>query len=147
MARFLVYVVLSLTLGACAPTVTLRTLPVHTDFSVPAGKAVIYLYRDEEFGGAVPLKVSVNDVAIGKTTGKTFFRLVVKPGTYLINSESESPVSLQLITENGKNYYVWQEVNMGMMSPKIRLHLVDLSEGQAGVKASNYLNPLNSIDN
>ncbi|WP_168196438.1 hypothetical protein [Bdellovibrio sp. NC01] len=33
-----------------------------------------------------------------------------------------------------KNYYVWQEVKMGILWARTKLHKVDEAEGQAGVR-------------
>jgi hypothetical protein len=49
-------------------------------------------------------------------------------------SKTENDVTLDIDAQPGKNYYVWQEVKMGMFAARSALHLVDETTGEAGVK-------------
>lgn len=114
-----------------------KTFPVQTD------KANLYIYRNESFGGAVTMKVSVNDMPIGKTGPKSFFWLKVKPGTYNISSEAENTSLVTVVAEGGKDYFVWQEVKLGLLFARNNLQTVNAATGKAGVLDSQliYVDP------
>lgn len=103
------------------------------EFSSKPGVAGIYIYRNESFGGAVTMDVSVDGKALGKTAANTFLYKEVKPGKHTVTSEAENTENLELNTVSGKLYYVWQEVKMGLLYARNKLHLVSADEGKKGV--------------
>ena len=102
-------------------------------FAPPAGKASLYIYRNENFGGAIPLTVAVNGRTLGQTGPMTFFRLDVPSGKYNVESHAENVSALSLTTEAGNNYYIWQEVKMGMWMARSLLQQVDEAKGKEAV--------------
>jgi hypothetical protein len=103
-------------------------------FAVPAtGKANVYVYRNEVIGGAVKMDLALNGKPIGQTTAMTFVVLEVAPGKHNLVSKAENESRLDLVTEAGKNYFVWQEVKMGVLYARNLLQLVDEKTGRAGV--------------
>ena len=102
-------------------------------FMVSKNKANIYLYRNETMGAAIKMPVSVNNKMAGETASKTYFLWQVAPGTYDIRSHTENTSALKLIVEAGKNYFVWQEVKMGLFAARSELQLVDEEAGRKGV--------------
>ena len=102
-------------------------------FEVKSGKANIYLYRHETFGAAIKMPVSVNGRMAGETASKTYFLWEVDPGTYDISSHTENTSTLKLIVEAGKNYFVWQEVKMGLFAARSELRQVDEATGRREV--------------
>ncbi len=102
-------------------------------FVVPAGKSSIYLYRNESFGGAIPLTVALDGKVAGQTGPKTYFLWDVAPGQHELSSMSENTSTLRLSTEEGKAYFVWQEVKMGMWMARSLLQEVDAEAGRKGV--------------
>lgn len=134
-------VVSALILSGCA---TANLAPKEQDiaakeFKFQPEKASIYLYRNEVFGAAVPLPVSVNGKNIGRTVSKSYFHLNLKPGKYNFESQAEDISNLELNLEPNKKYYIWQEVKMGMWMARSLLQGVDESTGQSGVIESNLL--------
>lgn len=111
-------------------------------FTPMANKAVLYIYRDETFGSAIKMPVSVDGVIVGETGPKSFLQLAVTPGHHTIMSHTETNPTLDLDAEAGKAYYVWQEVKMGMWAARSLLHRVSNSEGQAGVGKCELLQTL-----
>lgn len=103
-------------------------------FAVKAEKANIYVYRNESMGAAIKMPVLMDSKLIGDTAAKTYIKLEVLPGDYTMISKAENDSTLQLRTEAGKNYFVWQEVKMGMFAARSSLQLVDESTGRAGVQ-------------
>lgn len=133
-----------LLLTGCA---TVPMAPIDIDakakaFSPEPNKASLYVYRNENYGAALRMRVLVNGKLLGKTAAQTYFRLNVMPGKYTIESSTENVSSLALSVEAGKNYFVWQEVKMGTWSGKSRLQQVDENTGRAGVMESKLITSL-----
>jgi hypothetical protein len=110
-------------------------------FESVAGKSTIYIYRNEVFGGAVALTVSMDGKIVGRTGSKTFFALDVDPGAHEISSIAENTSTLKLNTAAGKRYFVWQEVKMGLWQPRSQLHEVDEATGRKAVLECKRLAP------
>ena len=133
--------ILVLLLSGCA-SVPLAPLDQDTkakDFSPIPNKASLYIYRNESFGAAIPMTVSVNGKALGQTAAQTYFRLNLTPGKYNVESHAENVSNLPLATEAGKNYFVWQEVKMGMWMARSLLQQTDEATGRAGVMESKLI--------
>lgn len=117
---------------------SLPRAPIEQDaaaksFTTDEGKANLYIYRNEQFGGAVEMDVLVNNKPLGKTGPKTYFALSVPPGQYTVMSKAENDSTLTVDVAGGKNYFVWQEVKMGVWYARSLLQLVDDDKGKAGV--------------
>jgi len=52
---------------------------------------------------------------------------------YCLLSKAENDSVLDLVTDAGRNYFVWQEVKMGMWQPRSLLQQVDEATGKAAV--------------
>ena len=70
---------------------------------------------------------------VGQTVAKSYLLMTVPAGTHSLKGSAENDSELQLTTEAGKNYFVWQEVKMGVLYARNRLQQVDESTGRAGV--------------
>ena len=108
-------------------------------FSPQPDKASLYIYRHEVFGAAIPMSVFVNGKNIGQTASKTYFHLNLLPGEYGIDSTAENACTLSLSLEPSKNYFVWQEIKMGMWMARCALHIMDEEEGRKGVNESKLI--------
>lgn len=136
-----VSIIFILLLPGCA-SVPMASLDQDTkakDFSPFPNKASLYIYRNESFGAAIPMTVSVNGKALGQTAAQTYFRLNLTPGKYNIESHAENVSALPLTMEVGKNYFVWQEVKMGMWMARSLLQQTDETTGRAGVLESKLI--------
>lgn len=102
------------------------------EFKSDPETAQVYVYRDETFGAAVSMPVSVNGELAGNTGPKSFFKFDLLDGTHKITSQGDESI-LELEVEKGNMYYVWQEVKMGAFSAGSELQLVDEKTGQSGV--------------
>ena len=100
------------------------------------GNAGIYVYRNEFFGAAVPMDIEIDSKAIGTTMAKTYLYKEVPPGKYTVTSKSENSHSIEIEAKPGVLHYIWQEVKMGMMYARTKLHLVNEEQGQKGVLES-----------
>lgn len=104
-----------------------------------AGKpdvAGLYIYRNESIGAAVRMDVEVDGKPLGQTAAKTYFYTEVVPGKHTVTSKSENDDTLHMETTAGKLYYIWQEVKMGVLYARTKLHLVGEDEGKKGVLES-----------
>lgn len=79
------------------------------------------------------LPVIVDGKLLGHTASKTYFLVETNPGKHTVQSQGENASSVDLNTEAGKAYYVWQEVKMGMLVAGTALHKVDEAKGKAAV--------------
>jgi len=124
-----------LALGGCAsvPMATPEQDAAAKKFTVPPGKSRIYLYRNETFGGAITLNVTLDGKAMGATGPMTYFVWDVDPGQHTIVSKSENDATLTLDTVAGQPYFVWQEIKLGFLTPRSQLHKVDVQTGEKAV--------------
>jgi hypothetical protein len=100
-------------------------------YKADSAKANVYIYRNETFGAALKMPVAIDNAAVGETASKTYIYHQLSPGKHVITSQGKSTLSLD--AKAGSNYFVWQEVKMGLVSGGSELHLVDEAKGKAGV--------------
>jgi hypothetical protein len=110
-------------------------------FNTPDDKGTVYLYRTgRAVGAAGQLSVKVNSDAAGGTGPGTFFKWVLKPGTYTFSSSTgESSAVVQLDVEAGQVYYLRQDARMGVGSGRVTIKEVDSKKGQNEVKNCKLL--------
>lgn len=121
-------------LSGCA---AVNKAPDHLDaqakqFQANPEYSQVYVYRNETFGAAVSMPVSVNGKEAGTTGPKSFFKFLLPEGKHVIKSQGEESV-LEISTQKNKTYFVWQEVKMGAFSAGSELQIVDEEKGKAGV--------------
>ncbi len=133
--------------GCAAPLIASQDKDIAAkDFLPPKDKSSLYIYRNESFGGAVGMAVTLNGKGLGETGAKTFFRINLPAGNFTVGSHAENYSDTQLTTEVGKNYFVWQEVKMGIWKARSELKQVDDKTGKAGVLESKLVTSLISDD-
>lgn len=108
-------------------------------FTTMHGKGSVYVYRNESLGGALAMTVSMNGKVVGQTGPNTYFWFNLKPGKYSIESHAENVSTLPLIVEQGKQYFVWQEMKMGMWMARTMLQQVSEEAGKKGVRECRML--------
>lgn len=106
-------------------------------FSVAQDKAGIYVFRNESMGGAVKMDVSIDGQLIGQTAAKTYFYKDVTPGKHTVTSTAENTDTLEVDVQPGTLAYIWQEVKMGLLYARTKLHLVSEAEGKKGVQETS----------
>lgn len=102
-------------------------------FSVPADQAGVYIYRNETMGAAVTMDVELDGKPIGQTAANTYLYKEVAPGKHIISSKAENTDTVEIDAKPGTLSYIWQEVKMGLMYARTKLHLVGEAEGKKGV--------------
>lgn len=131
-----IFVCISLLSGcASVPMAGLDQDAAAKTYQVRQGKANIYVYRNENLGGAIKLTLLLDGKLVGDTAAKTYYLMEVDPGRHTLLSKAENDSALELMTEAGRNYFVWQEVKMGFWQPRSLLQQVDEATGRAGVEA------------
>ena len=130
---------ISLTLYGCAsvPMGDATKDAELKSFKARPDMAGLYIYRNENFGGAIRMDVEVDGKPIGQTAAKTYFYKEVAPGKHTVTSKSENTDTLEVETVAGKLYYIWQEVKMGLLYARTKLSLVSEEEGRKGVLESS----------
>lgn len=134
-----IYVLLTifgLLLVGCAsvPMANIERDNMAKTFAPQADKAKIYVYRNEKFGAAIKLPVALDGRLVGDTASKTYFLFVVPPGEHKLITKAENDSILPLMVEAGRNYFVWQEIKMGLWAARANLQLVDELTGRKGVE-------------
>ena len=85
------------------------------------GKANIYVYRNESMGAAIKMPVAVNGKLVGDTAAKTYLLLEVAPGQHIIMFEDRKHSTVTVNAVRRSNYFLWQEVKMGLMVARSNL--------------------------
>jgi hypothetical protein len=102
-------------------------------FTAPTDKAGLYIYRNESMGAAVTMDVDLDGKEIGKTAANTYLYKEVEAGKHTIHSKAENIDAIEIDAKPGTLIYVWQEVKMGLLYARTKLHLVNDVEGKKGV--------------
>jgi len=103
-------------------------------FGAPApGQATLYVYRNEVFGGLFRMSLELDGAFLGDTAPLTFHWVTIAPGRHTLVGRAENTSVVEFIAGPGQNVFVWQEVKMGLASPRNQLRLVDENAGRVGV--------------
>lgn len=108
-------------------------------FAVPKDAAGIYVYRNdyvyrnESMDEAMRMLVELNGKPIGQTAASTYLYLEVPPGKHAITAKAENTDTVEIDTKPGTIHYIWQEVKLGSLYARTKLHLVDEAQGKQGV--------------
>ncbi len=133
--KFLIVGFLAVLAGcASVPMASLQDDSTGKAFAPADGKANIYLYRNETFGAAIPVTVALDGKVAGQTASQTYFLWTVEPGRHEISCNAENTETLALTTSSGKNYFVWQEMKMGMWMARCSLSEKSEEEGRKAVQ-------------
>ena len=124
---------------ASAPMAPVENDAAAKTFTPQKNKGSIYIYRNENFGGAIPMEVTINGKIVGHTAAKTYFHFNVDPGEYKIESHAENTSHLTLPVKASETYFIWQEVKMGVWKARSNLQQVDKTTGRVGVLESKLI--------
>lgn len=106
-------------------------------FKVAPDKSAIYVYRNETFGAAIRMDVSVDDTVLGRTAAKTYLYKEVAPGKHTVTSSAENTDTVEVDVKPGAIAFIWQEVKMGFFYARTKLHVVSEEEGKKGVQETD----------
>jgi hypothetical protein len=102
-------------------------------------KAVIYLIRNEPTSAPWPIRVTLDGRDVGETGAETYFRWTVEPGEHMIVSYTENAAGIMINAEQGRIYYVWQDIRMGLFQPRSKLKLVDRTTAEIALRSCYLL--------
>ena len=144
----LVLVLSALVMSGCAsvPMASKNADAQAKLFAPTTDKATVYIYRNEIIGAAIKMPLLIDGIAIGDTAAKTYVEQVLPPGTHVITSKAENDSTLTLETQAGQTYYVWQEVKMGVLYARSKLHLVDEGDGRKAVEECSLIKATNPVN-
>jgi hypothetical protein len=108
-------------------------------FKPVPGKAVIYLVRERNDLWTLGVPVYLDGRNMGSTEPMTYMRWEVEPGRHVVVSDTSPPAALQVNTEPGGVYYVWQDLNPGHQRAPSILALVDQTTARAVVATATLL--------
>jgi hypothetical protein len=116
-------------LGGCTPAshsiAPLEQTAQARLFEPVPDQSVIYLLRDFGDIWTGHVQVLLNGREMGSTAPDTYFRWQVAPGEHLIVSATTPPAVLKLKTAPGGVYFVWQDINPGLLRTRSDLRQVD----------------------
>ena len=135
-------VLLELFLNGCAPTAPM--VPSNKDNVVKSFKkdkkyANVYLCRNSFSGSIWDMTILVDGKYAGETTAYSHFHWKMKPGKHVIQSKADNTYSLTLNTKSNTNYFIKQEIIMGMTKAGAELKIVNDEEGKKCVLATKML--------
>lgn len=108
-------------------------------FAVAPDKAGLYVYRNEHMGGMVTMKLSIDGAPAGRTGAMTYVYRDVTPGRHKLTSHAENDDSIEFDAKPGTLTFIWQEVKMGLLSARTKLHLVGEEQGRKGVQETRLV--------
>lgn len=116
-------------------------------FTPSQGKmANLYIYRSEVLGAAIKMPVLIDGRSAGDTAARVYIFKTLPAGSHNIVSKAENDSSLTIDMQAGQTYFVWQEVKMGVLYARSKLHLVDEETGEAGVRECSLIKGDDSSD-
>lgn len=128
-------------LAALAACASVPKAPPERDlaakqFAAPMpGQAALYVYRNESFGAAAKMGLILDGAYLGDTAANTFHWVTIAPGKHTIVGKAENDAVLEFEANPGQNVFVWQEVKMGVLQARSKLHLVDEASGRERVNS------------
>jgi hypothetical protein len=129
-------------LAACAQ-VPMASSPLDQEakqFKTVADKAVIYVVRDEVFGGAIPVTVVVDGRVAGSTTAQSYVRVVVEPGQRIISTLSPSNRVATIQALSAATYFIRLEMKFSVSQPGLNeLVVMDQVSGRNAVMKSRLV--------
>lgn len=108
-------------------------------FTAVPGKAVVYVYRDENFGFAIKVPIVINNQNVGSTVAKSYFRILLDPGSCVVECKAERDGKAAFQVEAGKVYFFRQEMKMGFLAAGCMMHLVTETEGRQAIAECQLL--------
>lgn len=135
MKKLIVVAAVAITLAGCAsvPMGDAKMDAQAKTFVAPQDKTGLYIYRNESMGAVAKMTVAIDGQTVGQTAAKTFIYKEVPPGKHVITSSAENTDTLEIEAKPGTLAFIWQEVKMGILSARSKLHLVTAEEGKKGV--------------
>jgi hypothetical protein len=130
--------------ASTVPRASLEEDQKAKSFEVEAGKSNIYVYRNETLAHE-SMGVTLNGKYAGSTRKRTYLKWTVEPGEHEIISRAANLSIIRIDTKPGRNYFIWQNTNMGFYRGRAQLQVVSDYKGRKGVSESKLVDSVVSI--
>jgi len=124
-----------LLLSSCA-VVPLAEESADTDakkFTAPSDKSRIYLFRDETFGAALTVPITLDSQLMGQTGPHIYFVWDVEPGRHIISCLGQEIRTVEIFPKKGGTVFIKQEMLMGTAGTHCSVYEVSEDQGKVGV--------------
>jgi hypothetical protein len=110
--------------------------------SIPAGKAVVYIYRPPSFfGAAISYLVYANQLPVVNLHNGGYLPYFIAPGTIHFSAMTEEESVAIIKVETGKSYYLKGTVQMGLLVGRPLLQQMPEGMGRAEILKCKLLVP------
>jgi hypothetical protein len=135
--------VLGLTLGLTSLLLGCATTgPAYQEVPIPAGKAVVYIYRPQSFlGAALTYLVYANQIPVVNLRNGGYLPYFSGPGKILFSAETETQSVAIIAVEAGKSYYLKGTLQMGILVGRPDLQQVPELIGRAEIVNCKLIAP------
>jgi hypothetical protein len=110
-------------------------------FKPVADKAVVYILRDRGDLFIREVRVALDGRDVGATLPNTYMRLELDPGKHEIVSFTDPPASLEINTQPGGLYYVWQDITPERVREHSALRVVDHTTARLTLTTATIVQP------
>jgi hypothetical protein len=121
----------------CAATHMLVT-EKKPELSADPNAATLIIIRDMFLGKGIVVWNYVDGKLIGETKGYTYFISKVQPGKHYLIAESENVTTVQMDFKPNKNYYLRQDIWMGIMRARTGYSVYNPDEAAAAMKKCEF---------
>lgn len=134
----------ALQLAACAsvPLADVSLDAKAKEFATSPEASQLYIYRDEHFGGAIKMSVFLDNQSIGQTGPCTYLMKSITPGEHTVMGKAENESSVSIFAQPGTNYFVRQEVKLGVISARNKLATVEPDAAKAAISQCKLVQTL-----
>ncbi len=108
-------------------------------FPTSPTKATVYIFRNQSFASELNIPIVVDGVYVANLRPMSFIVMDLEPGVHSIVSRTAKPHSVEINTRANTNYFVWQQLSLGLLSPRSTLELVDGHRGELMVEPLKLL--------
>jgi hypothetical protein len=102
----------------------------HPTPDQPADLALIYVLRPTMMGNSIQTPLAVDTDWKGVNRGNTYFFFTLPAGEHYVCSKAENRSVLTITVEAGKTYFLQQHIEMGFMTARTRVDLMDDAEAR-----------------
>ncbi len=89
-----------------------------------ADKGIVYIFRDQFIGMAKAFPVILSGVPTGHVKGKTFLRIELPAGRYMLSGDKACKEETSFSVGNGQQLFIEQEMVAGMLKGGYAFHVL-----------------------
>lgn len=132
-----------LLLGAMFLTSCGASGPAFTQVTPPAGKGVVYIYRQSSFvGGGVFGTVKANGKPVTKIKNGGYYPYIASPGNNHFEVTTEVTNEANVMVEKGSEKYLKTTIGMGLFVGRLKFTEVSPEIGKNEIAGCKLLEPV-----